>query len=267
MFLHTILFACSRDALVPAGLWTIATMPQLHTAFTCRNCTLWFLASMSSLTSLWLLQAEPALAPFLQSLSQPPTPFACFAGIASAVAIVGICAVVQGAASGWVLVARCHGCRAVGSTALTEVWRVVGSAAKSVTTLASFRGVTLLVFSVSGNMYEEVLFRAYWVNRVASRVGPVTGVAVSTLVFATMHVFLGYSLAAAGAARLESGATNSGRPARPAALVGLQVQAFTLLEGLVCGIVFVQFGLFPAALTHGLAIFFLSAHASASSPN
>ncbi len=96
----------------------------------------------------------------------------------------------------------------------------------------------VLFIALSGNLYEEVLFRGYvygWLTD-KEEMKPVPAGLISGVFFSFGHVFLAFNV------------TN----------VGISLLVFALWEGVLAGLVRSQFGLLPAVLTHGLAVFLLS---------
>ena len=95
----------------------------------------------------------------------------------------------------------------------------------------------LLILALFGNLLEEVLFRGFLQNYLKQEVGINKSIALSGLIFALGHIFLAITV------------TN----------LGFWVIIFTLYEGLVCAYISERYGLAPATISHGLAIFILSA--------
>jgi membrane protease YdiL (CAAX protease family) len=119
----------------------------------------------------------------------------------------------------------------------TEFRTAVVHAAQALFTV---RGVVLALMTVVGNLYEEVLFRAYWIHRTGGAGQSVFQAACSSAAaFSLFHAFLALQM--------------------PSAREGLALLAFTTWEGLVCTVVYAGHGLFAAALCHGTVIFLLSA--------
>lgn len=96
----------------------------------------------------------------------------------------------------------------------------------------------ILFITLSANLYEEVLFRGYFYGWLTGEenIKPVPAGLLSGVFFSFGHVFLAYNV------------TN----------VGLSVLIFALWEGCLAGLVRSRFGLIPAVLTHGLAVFLLT---------
>lgn len=96
----------------------------------------------------------------------------------------------------------------------------------------------VLFIALSANLYEEVLFRGYmygWLTGEES-MKPAPAGLLSGVFFSFGHVFLAYNV------------TN----------VGISVLVFALWEGCLAGLVRSWFGVIPAVLTHGLAVFLLT---------
>lgn len=97
----------------------------------------------------------------------------------------------------------------------------------------------LLVMTLLGNLYEEVLFRGYfqgYVERVDG-VTPPRAAILSGVLFAFGHIFLALTVTDVGAPLL----------------------VFTLYEGVLAGFVNMKWGLVAATITHGGAVFLLAA--------
>ena len=95
-----------------------------------------------------------------------------------------------------------------------------------------------LFMSLSGNLYEEVLFRGYFYGWLTGKEGmkPVHAGLLSGVLFSFGHIFLAYNV------------TN----------VGISILIYALWEGCLAGLVRSRYGVIPATLTHGLAIFLLT---------
>ncbi|MFZ4878108.1 CPBP family intramembrane glutamic endopeptidase [Janthinobacterium sp. Mn2066] len=95
----------------------------------------------------------------------------------------------------------------------------------------------LLVFSLAANCYEELLFRGLLQQQLQEHMPAVRAALVSGLLFGLCHAFL----------------------ATTVTQVGAPILVFTVIEGVVAGLVYRRAGLLGAALAHGLAIFALAA--------
>ena len=96
--------------------------------------------------------------------------------------------------------------------------------------------IVLLVFALCGNLLEEVLFRGMFQEYMHKYVKPLHAIVLSGLLFAVGHTFLAITVTD----------------------LGLLVLVFTLVEGLMCAFINYRYGLLPATVTHGLAIFLLA---------
>lgn len=94
----------------------------------------------------------------------------------------------------------------------------------------------LLVFTLLGNLLEEMLFRGYVLEELALTMPPTRAGVLSGVVFAFCHVFLATTVTDTGAALL----------------------LFTLWEGVLAGWIGSRYGVLPATLTHGGAVFLLA---------
>jgi membrane protease YdiL (CAAX protease family) len=99
--------------------------------------------------------------------------------------------------------------------------------------------VPLLVFALLGNAYEELLFRGMLQQRLMAHMSAARAVVVSGALFSLCRAWLALIVTRAG----------------------LPVLVFTLVEGLVAGLVYRRAGLLAATLAHGLAIFVLASGA------
>jgi membrane protease YdiL (CAAX protease family) len=100
-----------------------------------------------------------------------------------------------------------------------------------------FRNIpAILVFTLLGNLFEEALFRGYVYGLLALKMTPIRAGISSGVVFAFCHVYLAITVTG----------------------IGYPLLVFTLWEGMLAGVVRAQWGVIPATLTHGGAIFLLS---------
>jgi membrane protease YdiL (CAAX protease family) len=96
--------------------------------------------------------------------------------------------------------------------------------------------LTILAFALAGNAYEEFLFRGLLQGEIAKQIAPIKAALISGLIFCFCHSFLATTV------------THIGAP----------ILVFTLIEGIVAGLVCIRGGVFGSTLTHGGAIFILS---------
>lgn len=97
--------------------------------------------------------------------------------------------------------------------------------------------IALLLFTLFGNCLEEVLFRGLFQSYIKKETGKVRSILLSGLFFAVSHTFLAITVTD----------------------LGIWILVFTLYEGIICAIMYEKYGLMSATLTHGLAIFLISA--------
>ena len=96
----------------------------------------------------------------------------------------------------------------------------------------------ILFITLAGNLYEEVLFRGYFYGWLAGKekVKPLPAGLIAGVFFSFGHIFLAFNV------------TN----------VGVSILIFALWEGCLAGLVRARFGVIPATLTHGLAVFMIT---------
>lgn len=94
----------------------------------------------------------------------------------------------------------------------------------------------LLFMALAGNLGEEVFFRGYLQGRLEQAMPAMRAALLSAVLFAACHAFLATTVTD----------------------VGWPLLAFTLWEGLICASLRLRWGVIPAAIAHGLAIFLLS---------
>lgn len=95
---------------------------------------------------------------------------------------------------------------------------------------------SILVFALSGNLLEELLFRGYVYNFLKRKEADLRAGVASGFVFALCHVFLATTVTS----------------------IGVPLLLFTLWEGVICGIAGAKYGILPATIVHGGAIFVLA---------
>ena len=94
----------------------------------------------------------------------------------------------------------------------------------------------MLVLAYCANALEEVLFRGFLQGYLEQHVTPLRAALLSGLAFAACHSFLALSV------------TQLGWP----------VLAFTLIEGVACGLVRMRYGVVAATATHGTTILLIA---------
>lgn len=95
----------------------------------------------------------------------------------------------------------------------------------------------LAFMAFAGNFLDELLFRGFLQSHLESSSGRVRAALISGLAFAAAHAFLASTV------------TDLCWP----------VLVFVLVEGLVCALVYLRWGLISSTIVHGLAILLLSA--------
>lgn len=197
--LHIAFFVLARDAMTRSGFWQISAGTL---RFTADSLVLLCLSALSvglCLGIFWLeRQARHGIAWW-----GPRVLTSVSLGVAGAVLIAAVVAVLKAA------------------FALPSI------PAPAADTLA-----VLVVFTLAGNAYEELLFRGMLQNTLAKSMPAQRAAWVSALFFCLCHAYL----------------------ATTVTTVGTPVLLFTLLEGCVAAFVYIRAGLLGATLTHGLAI-------------
>ncbi len=96
----------------------------------------------------------------------------------------------------------------------------------------------IFLTTMLANFWEETLFRGYLQGYLESIVmmGPLKSALTSGVFFAFGHIFLAITVTD----------------------IGLPLLAFALYEGIIASLVRMKWGVIPATMTHGLAIFLLS---------
>ena len=209
--LFVFLFIFTRDAMTPLGLWRIGNEGFLWIRFTQDPLTLLVLG-LSSIGFVVLMQR---LSPWLAETItwfQGNLPLGILTGAGGAVL----------SALPVILVYR------LGSIPLD----VRGGP------VPALISPLILLVTLGGNLYEEVLFRGYlygWLTG-EEQIQPVPAGLLTGVFFSFGHIFLAYNVTA----------------------VGLSVLIFALWEGCLAGLIRARYGLIPAVLSHGLAVFLLT---------
>ncbi|MFP4344410.1 MAG: CPBP family intramembrane glutamic endopeptidase [Anaerolineales bacterium] len=209
LFLFITVFIFTRDAMTPLGLWSIGNGSFLWIRFIHDPVTLLILG-LSSLGFVFLMQSiSPELAVLVE----------WFEGNRVAGILTGIAGAV------------------IAVLPLALIYRGVPLENRGGT--VPLRLLPFILFiALSGNLYEEILFRGYlygWLTE-RERIKPVPAGLISGLFFSFGHVFLAFNVTD----------------------VGISILVFALWEGCLAGLVRSRFGLIPAVLTHGLAVFLLT---------
>ena len=205
--IHIGLFILVRDAMTPVGLWRIGTGPAFWLRLASDPAVLIALALASLGLVIGTKQLEPSLARSIVWW-QGSRPLAALAGLGCALLIA---LPVIALAYGVPIDARGG---AVPPTVL----------------------VPLLIFSLCGNAYEELLFRGFLQGWLTQHTSAGRAVLLTGLAFAFGHVYLASTVTGAG----------------------VLVLAFTAYEGLICAELRRRFGLWSAVLAHGGGIFIVA---------
>lgn len=163
-------FVLIRDAMTPAGLWTVGTAggvaPWIR--FTTDTTLLATLAAVTLGLTALILATHPQLRALVQW--GRPTPAVLGWGVAGAVAAAApVVAIYQL----WPLSER-------GGPVPTSAWAV------------------LLVFCLAGNLFEEVLFRGFLQGHLEQHTTPARAALLSGLLFAACHTYLATTVTDAG---------------------------------------------------------------------
>lgn len=94
----------------------------------------------------------------------------------------------------------------------------------------------MIILAYGGNALEEVLFRGFLQGYLETLTSPLRAALTSGVAFAACHSFLAFTVTQ----------------------IGWPILAFTLVEGIICALVRMRYGLIPAILTHGTAILMIS---------
>jgi membrane protease YdiL (CAAX protease family) len=204
--IHVLVFILVRDAMTPAGLWRLASAPVFWLRFTHSLPALWGLTvSTVGLVAgiAWLER------PLMRSvvLWEAGRIRAVLCGLACALLI----------AAPVIVLGR-------GTPVALRGGAVAGPEL-----------ATVLVFTLVGNSYEELLFRGFLQGELTARVGAGRAALLSGLGFALGHAFLATTVTD----------------------VGPSILAFTAYEGLICAELRRRFGLVPPVIAHGGGIFLI----------
>ena len=210
LFLFIIVFVFTRDAMTPLGLWRIGNEGFLWIRFINDPAALLMLG-FSSIGIVILMQAvSPDLAGHVKWFEGSKLPGLLIGAAGAVLAVLPLILVY-----------------------------IFGVSIDSRGGTVPFHTLPFILFiTLSGNLYEEVLFRGYlygWMTEM-EKMKPVVAAIASGVFFSFGHIFLAYNV------------TN----------VGISILIFALWEGCVAGLVRSRHGVIPATLTHGLAVFLIS---------
>ncbi len=96
--------------------------------------------------------------------------------------------------------------------------------------------IPIFIFAMFGNFFEEGLFRGYVLGYLKEKYPPIKSGIISGVIFSICHIYLATTI------------TN----------IGISLLIFTLWEGIIAGIIGSKYGIIPATIAHGGAIFILT---------
>eukprot|EP01116_Phalansterium_solitarium_P009180 TRINITY_DN23219_c0_g1_i1.p1 TRINITY_DN23219_c0_g1~~TRINITY_DN23219_c0_g1_i1.p1 ORF type:complete len:277 (+),score=20.52 TRINITY_DN23219_c0_g1_i1:48-833(+) len=224
LFIHTFIFVLLRDLMTPVSLWSIhecgaSKFPKPQ--FTRDPFLIMFLcfSSLAIVVLLWLLETElkrvVSWTQGTQTILKRIVPFGKDNALAEGLGLGFIGALAIAAPS-------LFACRFSGLLTMPSIPVLVG----------------WLMFSLIGNLYEELLFRGFFQGLLEKNdFGNPRSWILSGIFFSFCHSFL--------AATVTS--------------VGLTIHIFTLYEGLICAFCRYKRGLLSSTIAHGLGIFLIAA--------
>ena len=217
------IFIVIRDAMTPLGLWSFDTEGVFWIRFTDSLPLLLMIAAGSGIVAAAMLLAEPQWRAHIEWLHIP-----------------------QAKASSQRMSRYLYAARSL-STGL------VGAALTAAPLLLVYTTVPIglrggavapvllpgiVAVALIGNFYEELLFRGFLQDYLQTDTGtrPLSAAFISGIAFAAGHSFLAVTVTSVGAPLL----------------------LFALYEGVIAGLIRMRWGLLPAVLSHGGAIFLLA---------
>lgn len=208
VWIYILLFVLMRDLMTPFGLWRFDGSPVFWIRFAADGGLLIVLAVSSVIMSaaIWLFEKKRGPSPVWFNGSPL---MAIIAGLGGAILVAGPLLLLQ-----------------------------LGIEPGERGGIFPIRYIPVLIlFSLSGNLLEELLFRGYLqMELCALKISPRLAAILSGLFFGFCHLFLAYTVSNIGAVLV----------------------VFAVWEGIVCGLLMKRFGLLSAVLTHGLAIALLA---------
>lgn len=228
------IFIVIRDAMTPVGLWDFGTEAFFWLQFTQSLPLLFAIAASSAIVAGIMLFLEPEWRKRIEWLHIPKK--------------TGAAHTVLGAASASSRTASIIGAgKSIGAGLLGAVVTAAPLLLVYTAVPVDLRGGTvapILLIGIAaasfiGNFYEELLFRGFLQDYLYNQLNmkPIQAAVVSGIAFAAGHSFLAVTVTAVGAPLL----------------------LFALYEGVIAGLVRMRWGLVPAVLSHGGAVFLLSA--------
>jgi len=213
------LFIVIRDAMTPTGLWTFGTEGFFWLRFIDSMPLLLTFAVASTAIALAMLLAEPSLRERIEWIRLR----AAGRGSPPAGAALSLGAGIAGAvatAAPLLLIYIAAPIEARGGEVALALLPAIAATA------------------LLGNFYEELLFRGFLQDHLREELGltPLRAAIASGAAFAAGHSFLAVTVTDVGAPLL----------------------LFAFYEGIIAGLIRIRWGLIPAVLSHGGAIFLLS---------
>lgn len=223
------LFIVMRDAMTPTSLWYFGTEGFFWLRFIDSMPLLLTFAVTSTAIVIAMLIAEPTLRRRIEWLRPSPTGRGGYSESAGALAgaIPGSAMSIGAGLAGAIVTAA----------PLLLIYNAIPIEARG-----GEVALTLLpaiaVTSLLGNLYEELLFRGFLQDYLQEELGltPLHAAIGSGVAFAAGHSFLAVTVTGMGAPLL----------------------LFALYEGMIAGLIRMRWGLTPAVLSHGGAIFLLA---------
>lgn len=209
LMIFIFLFIFTRDAMTPLNLWSFGTEGFFWLRFTDN----WIVILASGISSLAIIYLMNIISPELKSVivwQKNNKVIGIIIGTISAIIVTLPLVIIQ---------------------VTIPIELRGGVVSKSLIPL-------LLFLTLTGNLYEEVLFRGFLQGWLESKVmiSKIKSAIISGVFFGFGHLFLAFTV------------TDIGWP----------IIIFATWEGCIAGLVRSKYGVIPATLTHGLAIFILS---------
>ncbi len=213
------LFIVIRDAMTPVGLWRFGTDAFFWLRFTPSQALLLIIAAGSTLAAVGMLAAEPQLRRRIEWLRRPQER----TGPAPLYASTGLAAGLVGAL--------------ITAAPLLLFYTGVPIGLRGGIVVSGLLPALALT-ALLGNFYEELLFRGFLQDYFSTslKLSPLHAALASGAAFAAGHSFLAVTVSSVGAPLL----------------------LFALYEGVIAGLIRMRWGLIPAVISHGGAIFLLS---------
>ena len=220
------IFIVIRDAMTPIGLWKFGTAGVFWIRFTDSVPLLLMIAAGSGIVAAAMLLAEPQWRARIEWLRSPP-------GRRRRANSPQMPQYFRAAGS---LTAGLVGAALTAAPLLLVYTTVPISLRGGIVAPVLLPGI--IAVALIGNFYEELLFRGFLQDYLQTDIGTsrLSAALISGIAFAAGHSFLAVTVTSVGAPLL----------------------LFALYEGIIAGLIRMRWGLLPAVLSHGGAIFLLS---------